>query len=717
MLQDLLGTQLDLPVRVGVAVVVIAVLLGLTVLIVRKLSGQAHPGAGKGRQARLAVLDSVAVDQRRRLVLVRRDEVEHLLLIGGASDVLVENGINRSAHRETLVAREATPVREVLPGRDHPARDALPGRDPTLPRRAPPLTEPTAPLGLEARNPAQDPALPTAPAIPLAEPSAPAPLVPEKPLAGEKAPIFAPVSAAPDAAEPDPRATPRPRPTMRSATDLFPRVSRTLRPADIPDISLPPEDAVAVAPGTEAPSVSVGAPETDASQTPPSPTPPLQARPLAADLTSPAADQASPAGSRPIPQPRRGVAPFPVGERDPRAPRTEPRIGEMASRLEASLGRSLAKPESPRVSGEGPLSASASSEGLDRPAGAPSRAPVQGIRVRPFMARPADRIATPDTTPSPPAERRPLTGADLTGAAALAAGAVFAQALSTAQAEASPASAEVSDPVAATSPDVADVQASTPSLADAPAPAVHGDIRVTSEPESAVAPLDAPVGVDAPADADAARSEPVFESRVTDSAAETREPEPELPPEPQLFTTAQPLGLDEGDLVRELEMTLALELASVEASGAEASEPPALASASDDVPAAAAKTEVSDSSEHAVPAPQIPEAEPTVPPTAESIAPPEAEPVAPEVTLSQMFEDAVLAPDDLLNADLTPPEEVAQPSPARDGQAAGDSEVAQAPVAAPQPLPEPAPVAAHDPFEDLEAEMASLLGRSAPTRT
>jgi hypothetical protein len=46
-----------------------------------------------GRAGRLGVVETIAVDSRRRLLLVRRDGVEHLLLIGGAADLVVENGI------------------------------------------------------------------------------------------------------------------------------------------------------------------------------------------------------------------------------------------------------------------------------------------------------------------------------------------------------------------------------------------------------------------------------------------------------------------------------------------------------------------------------------------------------------------------------------------------------------------------------------------------
>lgn len=53
-------------------------------------------GVNPGRrpdQRRLAINAVQPLDARRRLVLVRRDGVEHLLLVGGANDLVIETGI------------------------------------------------------------------------------------------------------------------------------------------------------------------------------------------------------------------------------------------------------------------------------------------------------------------------------------------------------------------------------------------------------------------------------------------------------------------------------------------------------------------------------------------------------------------------------------------------------------------------------------------------
>jgi hypothetical protein len=44
-------------------------------------------------ERRLAVVEQAAVDSRRRLLLVRRDDVEHLIMTGGPVDLVIETGI------------------------------------------------------------------------------------------------------------------------------------------------------------------------------------------------------------------------------------------------------------------------------------------------------------------------------------------------------------------------------------------------------------------------------------------------------------------------------------------------------------------------------------------------------------------------------------------------------------------------------------------------
>lgn len=66
---------------------------------------------GKSRTThRLQVLETAVIDTRRRLVLIRRDDVEHLILIGGPADLVIEGEIG--AIRMPLVAPVAREPRE-----------------------------------------------------------------------------------------------------------------------------------------------------------------------------------------------------------------------------------------------------------------------------------------------------------------------------------------------------------------------------------------------------------------------------------------------------------------------------------------------------------------------------------------------------------------------------------------------------------------------------
>src|SRR6201995_931695 len=115
------------------AFVAVLALIGVAAWLVRRFAGNrlgANPN--RSRMPRLAVIDAAAVDGRRRLVLVRRDNVEHLLMIGGPTDIVVEPNIVR-----------ATPGREALPQR--PPGTELPPRISPLPDAAGWADEPVHP--------------------------------------------------------------------------------------------------------------------------------------------------------------------------------------------------------------------------------------------------------------------------------------------------------------------------------------------------------------------------------------------------------------------------------------------------------------------------------------------------------------------------------------------------------------------------------------------
>ena len=61
---------------------------------------------------RLEVMDHASVDGRRRLVLVRRDDVEHLIMIGGPVDVVVETCIGSDGRQPSIAQKSGGEVVE-----------------------------------------------------------------------------------------------------------------------------------------------------------------------------------------------------------------------------------------------------------------------------------------------------------------------------------------------------------------------------------------------------------------------------------------------------------------------------------------------------------------------------------------------------------------------------------------------------------------------------
>lgn len=75
-------------------VVVIGLIAALAWLLRKYGNGRVTLGGGKGR---LAVVEAAHIDAKRRMVLVRRDDVEHLILLAPNSETVIETGIASGA--------------------------------------------------------------------------------------------------------------------------------------------------------------------------------------------------------------------------------------------------------------------------------------------------------------------------------------------------------------------------------------------------------------------------------------------------------------------------------------------------------------------------------------------------------------------------------------------------------------------------------------------
>ena len=88
------------------ALVFVISLIGLIAWIMRRygLGGAIKFNQNfRNARKRISVVEAIPVDARRRLLLIKRDDVEHLILLGTHQDLLIERGIvspEKSAAKE-----------------------------------------------------------------------------------------------------------------------------------------------------------------------------------------------------------------------------------------------------------------------------------------------------------------------------------------------------------------------------------------------------------------------------------------------------------------------------------------------------------------------------------------------------------------------------------------------------------------------------------------
>ena len=123
---DFVNQNMQVIVTAVAALVIVLILLALWRTISPRISGR--------RGQRLGISEYHELDKSRRLVLIRRDNVEHLIMIGGPQDLVVESGITTSTLAVSY-APSAPPAIDTAPSSLRPApRPAVFGE-----RKSPPL--------------------------------------------------------------------------------------------------------------------------------------------------------------------------------------------------------------------------------------------------------------------------------------------------------------------------------------------------------------------------------------------------------------------------------------------------------------------------------------------------------------------------------------------------------------------------------------------------
>ena len=314
------------PITFIVAFIVVLALIGVAAWLVRRFANsRIGSNTQRGRMPRLAVIDAAAVDGRRRLVLVRRDNVEHLLMIGGPTDIVVEPNIVRAA-----------PSRDQLPQRPNAAE---PPRLAPMPDAGGWADEAPRPELLDHPEPTM-PEPPPRPARPsfADEVRRPTPALAERrsdPALGGFTPE--PIAAR---AEREPRPEPLPPRIARGEPPLMPRPPRGSEPMKMPPVRA--ERAAAPPPPPPVPQAPPAPPPAPA----PAPSSAEQnlaemAQRLEAALRRPAGETISPpVAPEPLPTPPRAA------RSEPPAPPAKPAVEKTSfENLEDEMASLLGRPK------------------------------------------------------------------------------------------------------------------------------------------------------------------------------------------------------------------------------------------------------------------------------------------------------------------------------------------------------------------------------------
>jgi hypothetical protein len=309
------------------AFVAVLALIGLAAWLVRRFAGnRLGANTNRSRMPRLAVIDAAAVDGRRRLVLVRRDNIEHLLMIGGPTDIVVEPNIVRATagrdQRPAVSGAELPPRIAPLPDTgswadDGPRTEIFDHDEPQMPE---PPSRPARPsFADEVRRPA--PAISERRSDPLAG------FTPE-PLGGRPEP------------RPELRGEPMPSRVTSRNEPVMPRPQRPGEAPKAPPVRTPERAASPPPPPAPAPAPALSAADQNLAE---------MAQRLEAALRRPAGDAGEPrVGAPPV-----APEPTPPGRAAPRSDQSmAPPVAAPAPKsgfenLEDEMASLLGRPKTP----------------------------------------------------------------------------------------------------------------------------------------------------------------------------------------------------------------------------------------------------------------------------------------------------------------------------------------------------------------------------------
>ena len=97
--------------RIVISLVAVLGMIGGGALIAKRM-GFAAPGGALGGKKRLSVVETMALDARRRVAIIKCDDTEHLIMLGASGETLVAADIRSDAG--AITASETAPAPEAM---------------------------------------------------------------------------------------------------------------------------------------------------------------------------------------------------------------------------------------------------------------------------------------------------------------------------------------------------------------------------------------------------------------------------------------------------------------------------------------------------------------------------------------------------------------------------------------------------------------------------
>jgi flagellar protein FliO/FliZ len=96
----------DIYLRFALALILVLGLIALLAWLLRRFG----MGVKVGKNRRLGIVEVQMLGPRHRLMLIRRDDIEHLVVVGPGSETVIESGIKREgSFASTLAGEERKP--------------------------------------------------------------------------------------------------------------------------------------------------------------------------------------------------------------------------------------------------------------------------------------------------------------------------------------------------------------------------------------------------------------------------------------------------------------------------------------------------------------------------------------------------------------------------------------------------------------------------------